>query len=56
MLQADNLQHPSVDYHSLVLLPFNSTNLFNYKVHVVVPVNCKIECVRASSILRSTVT
>lgn len=26
MLQADNLQHPSVDYHSLVLLPFNGTN------------------------------
>ena len=43
MLQADNLQHPSVDYHSLVLLPFNGTNLFNYKIHIIVSINGDME-------------
>ena len=43
MLQADTLQHPFVDYYYSVLFPFNSTNLFNYKIHIIVSINGEME-------------
>lgn len=45
MLQVDNLQHHSVYYYSSVLLSFNGTNQFHYKVHVIVPINGKMESI-----------